>query len=854
MTTLPIEKAPDIDTLSAPITQAEMEEAKHAMPLLLSQSSPTKTPIIPVSEDAPSFNFMVKKFGGAPTYTWTYYNEKRQLVGYICRWNISEADGIRKEIRPVCYCDLSDGKKAWCMAGVPEPRPLYRLPEIIDNPNALIIIHEGEKCADAGQLLFPDAISTTPMHGAKSPHKTDWSPIKGRKVLIVTDADEAGETFGDAVFALCRQAAAESILHLPAKSIGKYCLSEKGIALRSGEAPKGYDLADAWDEGWTAEALARLVEEKRLVSPYIREEELSAINDTIRGNFRLTSRGVECAIEGKKRNGEREIEWVWLCSHLAVRFQTRDEHGENWGRILEIIDNDGRRKEYVMPMSALAGDGVTLREELLSLGVQIAGNGKALLHTYLTSSQPKDRATCVSKTGWFGKAYVMPHKVYGKTGNERVVLQTGNVKPYIIRGTLQQWQETIGAYAIGNDRMIFVISLALTGTLLGLLGEENFGAHIFGRSSSGKTTLLQVGQSITGGPIHSWRTTDNAAESLARGANDSVLFLDELSQVDGNAADAMAYMLGNGQGKARARRDGTAKAIEKFRLVFMSSGELSLADKILERGRTAKAGQAVRFIEIPADAQLRMGAFQNLHHFSDSNRLAIELKRLSAEYSGAVMDAFLEAICSNLEIITERIIAARKFWAEQNAPAAADGQVIRVTQKFGLIAAAGELAISFGILPWPPGTASLACKEMLSIWLKERGGTGAHEFVEVEKRLRSFIAQHGSSRFEAAWGNSSEEPTLISPSLDKTFNRAGFRKLNANAEWEYFVAPDVFEKEILGSANAQSVKKHLAERGLLQRDSQGKYTVSTRVPGHKTARFYHIPASIAEKEEDDANA
>lgn len=51
----------------------------------------------------------------------------------------------------------------------------------------------------------------------------------------------------------------------------------------------------------------------------------------------------------------------------------------------------------------------------------------------------------------------------------------------------------------------------------------------------------------------------------------------------------VAYMLANGQGKARANKEGNAKAIREWRLSFLSTGELTLADKIAEDGR----GQAM---------------------------------------------------------------------------------------------------------------------------------------------------------------------------------------------------------------------------------------------------------------------
>jgi hypothetical protein len=119
------------------------------------------------------------------------------------------------------------------------------------------------------------------------------------------------------------------------------------------------------------------------------------------------------------------------------------------------------------------------------------------------------------------------------------------VKGHISRGKLLEWQQSIGRLCVGNSRFVFAICVALTGPLLEPLGEENFGCHAEGGSSIGKSTILIVAVSIWGATLQSWRTTDNAAEGLARQANDGFLALDELSQVDGFSADAMTYMLGN---------------------------------------------------------------------------------------------------------------------------------------------------------------------------------------------------------------------------------------------------------------------------------------------------------------------
>ena len=44
--------------------------------------------------------------------------------------------------------------------------------------SGIVLVCEGEKAADAAAALFPELTATTPMHGAKSPAKADWSPLE----------------------------------------------------------------------------------------------------------------------------------------------------------------------------------------------------------------------------------------------------------------------------------------------------------------------------------------------------------------------------------------------------------------------------------------------------------------------------------------------------------------------------------------------------------------------------------------------------------------------------------------------------------------------------------------------------
>jgi hypothetical protein len=211
------------------------------------------TPIVPAPADAPPMRFRHPELR-EPTRVWRYHDAKDRLCGYACRWDFLDEHGKPdKVVLPVTFCDLGADRRAWRAKGLPAPRPLLRLPELRARPASWVLVCEGEKAADAAAQLFPDMVATTPMHGAKSPHLSDWGPCAGRTVVISPDADEAGHQFGDAACALARTAGAAQVLCLEPRRLGAWIW--RGVA-RSGPPPDGWDLADAVTVGWTAKAVA----------------------------------------------------------------------------------------------------------------------------------------------------------------------------------------------------------------------------------------------------------------------------------------------------------------------------------------------------------------------------------------------------------------------------------------------------------------------------------------------------------------------------------------------------------------------------------------------------------------------
>jgi hypothetical protein len=134
------------------------------------------------------------------------------------------------------------------------------------------------------------------------------------------------------------------------------------------------------------------------------EEELD------RWPFRLERHGVEKRVDRiDSDTGKTTIEWRWICSHLEVAAETRSAEGDEWGRLLIIRDNDGRSKEWAMPMSMLAGDGTAYRERLLSFGLIMApgGHARSALHEYISTARTGERARCVGRVGWHARSFVL---------------------------------------------------------------------------------------------------------------------------------------------------------------------------------------------------------------------------------------------------------------------------------------------------------------------------------------------------------------------------------------------------------------------------------------------------------------
>ena len=842
-------------------------------------ATPAWVPVLPIPDDAMRKVPAKHRQHGTPSKVWIYKNTESLPLMVLYRFDLGpDENGVpRKVFAPLTWCKGESGTHQWRWQNLPEPRPLLHLDQLAQRPTAPVVVSEGEKSADAAAQLLPGHVATCWLNGTNSWRKTDFSPLIGRDVLLWPDNDAPG--------ASCMVALADHLRELSAASVRILTLTvfskrpgldgQVPTFAEGGEWAEGDDAADALAKGWAPAHLAELERTGELFAltppapdtKPVKAEPTSSRKTTrkpktatLPGGFRLTPEGVFYAGD----DGEARP----VCSRLEILARTRDDKGNNWGLLVELDDPDGDKKRWNIPARSMAGDfGKEVLGPLVDMGLRLAGsrsgrNTRNDLQSYLQGFDSAERARIVTRLGWHGPAYLLPDQQIGVSPEHLYFYDAGAQLPPISEaGTLEQWQQQIGALCVGNHRLTFVASVAFAGPLLHMLGHESGGFHLYGDSSGGKTTHLQVAASIYGGPrlVRSWRSTDNALESIAAAHSDGLLVLDEIGMCDPRIIGETVYMLGNGTGKARANDRGQAgRQVQEWRLLFLSTGEKTLAQHMAEANKELKAGMEVRMLAVPADASKGLGMFDVLNGFDDAAALSDALKARVAKYYGTPLTAFLHALCAPGEMLRWSVIVRRTVeqFITQNLPSSASGQAQRAALRFGLAAAAGELATAFGVTGWPDGTATTAARVCLHAWLAERGGAGNLEGDAILARLRQVIERFGESRF-TRWESAAAKIDEHGP---RTIDRLGFRKTLEHGLGDalhttntYYVLPEAWRSEVFKGMNINAVNKELIRRGVLEPGPDGKASCAVRLPGLGTQRCYLVK-TVPGTDESEAQA
>jgi putative DNA primase/helicase len=490
-------------------------------------------------------------------------------------------------------------------------------------------------------------------------------------------------------------------------------------------------------------------------------------------------------------------------------------------------------------MSLFAGDCVELRALLLSYGVEISAyNDKAnkQLTQYILTEYPNRQVTCTAQTGWMGKCFVLPDAVIGADSDKYAYqAEGGGAGAYACRGSLGGWRDSVAKLAVGNPILALAISAAFAGSLLRGLNAHSRGLHYWGDSSRGKSTALYAACSVWGGDRYcrSWRATANGLEAAGNLFNDALLALDEISECNPKDVGEVVYLLGNGQGKARADRTGHARPVTRFRVFVLSNGEVPISTAMEEAGRRAKAGQSVRLLDIRATTRT-YGAFDTLHGYGNGAALAGAINKAVTEHCGYAGREFIARLVADDQSQIASQLETTK--AHPHFSRGDDGQLRRAAETLAICALAGELATSYGITGWAVGEATKAALVGLDLWHAGRGNTGSAETAQILDQVSRFIELHGDSRFSAKGDNTGN--TIRDRAGWWMFDDAGVTKL-------YLLNKAGLAEAVRGFDLRRAIEA-LISVGAMARAESGKSSQTHKIAG-VVHRLYAIdPSKLTE--------
>ena len=213
---------------------------------------------------------------------------------------------------------------------------------------------------------------------------------------------------------------------------------------------------------------------------------------------------LELAGEGKTISGEYYYLFQW------------QNHDENAPRTVAIAREDfGTDSGWKM----LKAQGLKM--------TQGSGLTQKLTEHFHFNGNHFTQWTITNVTGWLNGAYLLPNgEIIGAPSKPIYFTdRSSSSLGYTTSGTLADWQREIAQNVRGNASMMIGVAVALAAPMLSLLGRESFGVHLFAESSKGKSTTLNIANSIYGNPEKiklSWSTTATGVKNEAAARNDGL--------------------------------------------------------------------------------------------------------------------------------------------------------------------------------------------------------------------------------------------------------------------------------------------------------------------------------------------
>jgi len=330
--------------------------------------------------------------------------------------------------------------------------------------------------------------------------------------------------------------------------------------------------------------------------------------------------GLYKVISGKNEEGEDVVDWVRIFKFQVTKVEyfrippIRFEEDDPPSPVVRFrtLDKDNTSVTHTIDSEIIACSAASLGPALAKQDILLTNEGTKEFAKLMVSWVQDIKGTGQAETmynsfGWHEnqKEFVTKDQVYSKGAGRKARMSTGKIAKdsYGMKGTEDLWRELSGKL-IAQDRYA-ITSLILSGFASPLIEFTNVKVCLLSvvspESGAGKTTAIEIAQSVWGNPQKNTHALDDTVNSViqAVGVRNSLpSYWDEVRLgIDPVPFMNMIFRLTQGKSKSRLTSSIKQRDIDNWKSMFVVASNMFLTDHMAQTTEGSDAGM-VRIFEV----------------------------------------------------------------------------------------------------------------------------------------------------------------------------------------------------------------------------------------------------------------
>lgn len=280
-----------------------------------------------------------------------------------------------------------------------------------------------------------------------------------------------------------------------------------------------------------------------------------------------------------------------VCTHPILPVERLINVDTNTEKVKLAFYKDKKWQYVIAEKNTLASKNKIL--QLANTGIEVNENNAKELIIYIsdlltinTETIPCNKA--ITHLGWVENEFVPYTEGYKFDGDRSF---ESVFKDIHSKGDYELWKEKIVELRGKSKTLHFMVASSFASALIQKLHINPFIVHLWGKSGTGKSVSLIVAMSIWGNPkvgnlVKNLNSTNVGLERLSAFLNNIPFAGDELQAIKNKYSDfnELIYKLTQGEGKSRGTADGGIAEQLKWNCTFLTTGEEPITSEYSKEG------------------------------------------------------------------------------------------------------------------------------------------------------------------------------------------------------------------------------------------------------------------------------